>query len=289
MKKQLMILCLIASLSSCKYIFHVTTFNKKSANGSASIIRGRQLDSQGTFFMSFYDATKRSSTMFITPEGQLHVLSENNPDAATNRAFDLINKLHFLSAKDTIGASNQLSMAKTIVQLTEKSPADILVRDALYRLNEMYLNTLCLNCGKKGDTTSAKCGNSAQALTTDNYVSLFKGILKTATEITSIDARVTEAKTKQLEILDSIKILKDSILKLNNPNKVEKDSASNTNQDEKEGSDSLTDGKKSSEKVKKAIKKKKATAINYQLFYNSPKNIGQEYFDKLRCGVCHFV
>jgi hypothetical protein len=176
-------------------------FYKKSANGSSAIIKTPQFDTGGTLLFSFYDATKRSSVTFITPNGQLRTLAENNPDAATNRAFDLISKLSLSHAgKDSLVASNQLSIAKTIVQLTQKSPTDIFVRDALYRLNEMYLNTLCLDCDslcRKKDPCDTCC---SQKLTRVQYERIFSGVLKSAEVISATDANAMEQQIKRLEL-----------------------------------------------------------------------------------------
>ena len=227
--QQATVFILLILFCSCANIrgFFSPAFNKKSANGSSSLIRGKQLDTSGTFFMSFYDATKRSSTAFITPQGQLRVLAENNPDAAANRAFDLISSLNLTNSKDSLIASNKLSLAKTIAQLTEKSPTDILVRDALYRLNEMYLNTLCLICGNKS-VSETKCDTCSQALTRINYVNLFTQVMTTAQVISASDATEAEAKLKQMQVTDSIsklnsniKLLTDSISKLNKPAKAD--------------------------------------------------------------------
>jgi hypothetical protein len=165
-------------------------------------MRGKQFvnnnSTPGTVFFSFYDATKRSSLTFMTPEGQPRVLAENNPDAAANRALELISKLNLSHAgKDSFSASNQLNIAKTIVQLTQKSPADILVRDALYRLNEMYLNTLCLKCKNCENQCDTCC---AQQLTRFQYERIFNGVLNTAQVVSQTDAKVMEEQTKQLQI-----------------------------------------------------------------------------------------
>jgi len=203
----------LLALSGCNQVFY-----KKSSNGSSSVIRATQFSQQGSLFFSYYDATKRSSLTYITPQGQPRILAENNPDAAANRAFDLISKLNLSHAgRDSLTASNQLSMAKTIVQLTQKSPTDIFVRDALYRLNEMYLNTLCLNC----DTIKTdKCDTCLQSLTRMSYERLFNRVLTTAEAISATDAKVEEQQTKQMEIArdstikhltDSLKMLRDSV------------------------------------------------------------------------------
>lgn len=227
-----LIIVLVITISSCSSLASLHPgFNKRSANGSASIIRTKQFTDSpraGTLYYSFYDATKRSSITYVTPEGQLRTLSENNPDAAVNRAFDLISKINITNGKDTVGASNQLTLAKTIVQLTQKSPTDILVRDALYRLNEMYLNTLCLNCGNNSDTSKHgeklnRCDTCSQSITRGNYVALFSKVLSTAEVISASDAKIADAKVKELQILDSARILKDSISYL-------KDSISKLNQ-----------------------------------------------------------
>ena len=200
-------------LSGCGQVFY-----KKSSNGSASVIRGTQFSQQGSLFFSYYDATKRSSLTYITPQGQPRILAENNPDAAASRAFDLISKLNLSHAgRDSLTASNQLNIAKTIVQLTQKSPTDIFVRDALYRLNEMYLNTLCLGCDS---ARKDRCDTCLQSLTRMSYERLFNKVLSTAQVISSTDAKVEEQQTRQMEIArdsavkaltDSLKILRDSV------------------------------------------------------------------------------
>jgi hypothetical protein len=238
-KLDFLIPCLFLAISlSLMACSKWSAFNKKSSNGSASMIRGKMFTGKkggkaGTLFTSFYDATKRSTLTYVTPNGQPRILSENNPDAAANRAFDLITSLNLTNSKDSAVAQNKLSLARTIVQLTDKSPTNIFVRDALYRLNEMYINTLCLNCKddstNKNDTCKSCGGDThSQALTRNNYEVIFTKVLEAAEIISSSDAKEAEAKLKQMQITDSvaklksnIKILNDSINKLNKPIKVD--------------------------------------------------------------------
>lgn len=110
--KIIRILFLLAIIFPTTNAMSQRAFYKKRANASSVIIKSPQYTKGGTFFTSFYDATKRSTLTFVTEEGGIRILAENNPDAATNRALEIISEL---SLKDKVSTENKMSTTSTIV------------------------------------------------------------------------------------------------------------------------------------------------------------------------------
>ncbi len=133
---------LIICISGCSS-FRDASFKNNRAKGDAGIVRINQFtnnkkDSVGTFMWSHYDATKRGSLMYIDKGGKIRVLAENPPDAAVQSITNII-----ASAKvdGKVDASLAYKTSKSIVELGKRTAGVNMLRDALYRLNEMYYAT----------------------------------------------------------------------------------------------------------------------------------------------------
>lgn len=117
----------------------------------------------GTFLWSYYDATKRGSVMYVK-DGKIRVLAENSPDAAIQSITAITAKANI---KGQVDAEFALNTQRTIAQLGKRTAAVNMLRDALYRLNELYyasidqeddINSLFIN--KKIDAAQFEALNS---------------------------------------------------------------------------------------------------------------------------------
>ncbi|MYY43954.1 hypothetical protein [Elizabethkingia anophelis] len=72
-------------------------------------------------------------------DGKIRVLSENAPDAAIQSLTAITAKANIIGKVD---ASAALNTQRTIAQLGKRTAAVNMLRDALYRLNEMYYATV---------------------------------------------------------------------------------------------------------------------------------------------------
>ncbi|MGG8495805.1 hypothetical protein ACQY1Q_05275 [Tenacibaculum sp. TC6] len=139
--KQLLALFIATIFTSCG-VFK-SSFPTNKANGSAGIIKvPTYLDKNGktqeTFMWSHYDATKRGSLMYLDKKGNIRVLAENPPDAAIQSITNITAKTKI---NDKVDAELALSASKSIAELGKRTAAVNMLRDALYRLNEMYYAT----------------------------------------------------------------------------------------------------------------------------------------------------
>lgn len=112
---------------------------KKSARSKSSITKiGQYTDGQGTFLWANYDATRRGGLMYVSNEGTVRVLAENSPDAA----IESINKLSTkVKVKDVVNVDATLETQRAIAELGKRTVAVNVLRDALYRINEMYYSS----------------------------------------------------------------------------------------------------------------------------------------------------
>lgn len=121
---------------------------KRKANNQAGIIRmpqytncdsiGKNCKDQGTFMWSYYDATKRGSMMYLDPQGRVRVLAENPPDAAIQSITSITANANIDGKVD---ASLAFNTAQSIAELGKRTAGVNMLRDALYRLNELYYAT----------------------------------------------------------------------------------------------------------------------------------------------------
>lgn len=148
-KNYLLLTLLLIILSSCS-AFKDASFKNNKATGKAGIIRvpqftkyvkdknGKTLDTLGTFMWSHYDATKRGSLMYIDKNGRIRVLAENPPDAAIQ---SITNITASANVDGKVEASLAYETSKSIAELGKRTAGVNMLRDALYRLNEMYYAT----------------------------------------------------------------------------------------------------------------------------------------------------
>lgn len=200
-------------------------FHKSNARASAVIVRGSRYDSS-TFFRSFYDATKRSTLTYFTDNGKPIILAENNPDVGINEALTFLAKVHTGAGLDVAAGAH---ISNAIVKLTEKTPGNIFTRDALYRLNEMYLNTLFIysDAGRNIDVGFLK----QQALDSATYRSIFNAIIDAARQMSDNNVKIMEYEYRKAELAymqanytDSIARLSEALRQLKDSNLVLKDS-----------------------------------------------------------------
>jgi hypothetical protein len=221
-------------VAGCKYF--TPSMNKRNANGKAGIIRAKRLDN-GTFFWTHFDASKRASLVYVTSGGNVRVLAENSPDAAFKSSMDALGKVIATSGSSTVSAETKFSLAKDVVELGKRNATVNVLRDALYRLNEVYYNALCLDCTsdapnqivqtnslQSGRTTGTPAGTvycapdcpPARQFASDQYRQMFDSVLATARRIADSEfkslaeeAKIEEAKSKvRIEEvkLDALKI-----------------------------------------------------------------------------------
>ncbi|HFK5569084.1 TPA: hypothetical protein ACG0AO_000873 [Elizabethkingia meningoseptica] len=194
MKNKILLIIILPLLVTSCCLFQGGGMTHRNANSSATMIRSSRFDTGNTVFNSFYDASKRS-TVIVAKENYFAVLAENTPDAITSKALDIIANA---DVKKDVTASAKISMAQTAIQLNKKSSVNIFSANALYRLNEMYTNTLGIDSleeaseyKERGEISYIKTHpKRKQALETSDYVSLFKAILSTSATISESEATI---------------------------------------------------------------------------------------------------
>lgn len=131
--KAISVLSLLIMVNSC-------AFKNNMAVGKAGVTRIPQFtyDEKGTFLWTHFDATKRGGIIYITPENKIRVLAENAPDAAIQSIVDISAKM---SGVKEINAELALNTQKSIAELGKRTASVNILRDALYRINELYYST----------------------------------------------------------------------------------------------------------------------------------------------------
>ena len=131
---------------------------------------------KGTFFWSQYDATRRGSMMFVDNKNRVRVLAENPPDVAIQSITSITAKL---KRGEKIDATLALETNKSIAELGKRTASVNMLRDALYRLNELYYATKdekeeILN--KLINSKSFKITFTKDAITNTNTTKILKSI-----------------------------------------------------------------------------------------------------------------
>jgi hypothetical protein len=171
-------------LSGCS-IFQGGGMTHRNANTSSTMIRASRYKNGNTVFNSFYDASKRS-TVIVANDQNYTVLAENTPDAIFSKALEIVANA---DVSNKVNASATIDVAKTAMQLNKKSTTNIFSADALYRLNEMYINTLNID-SIRGDKAGKSIAFPSQILNADMYQKLFTTILCKAAEISKTEAEI---------------------------------------------------------------------------------------------------
>lgn len=112
--------------------------------GKNGLVRVAQYaGNKGTFYYAYYDATRRGALIFVDRCGQVHILSESSPDAANEKSISTNLKVNI---KDKATAEAYAQVVQNIVQLGKRSAAVNIIRDELYHLNELVMNSSYFNC-----------------------------------------------------------------------------------------------------------------------------------------------
>ena len=123
-----------------------------------------------------FDATSRASVIHLYNDEkngeQIRVISEVPPDAIVSSTIELLAKISSQQGAETISAEGQVKIAEAVSQLGKRTAAVNILRDALYRLQEMR-------------------GNQA---ITENDAKLFKIVLDSAVQIAK--AELVENETR---------------------------------------------------------------------------------------------
>ncbi len=195
---------ILISLSSCS-IFKDASFQNNKAIGKAGIVRIPQFtkSSKGTFMWSHYDATKRGSLMYIDKNERIRVLAENPPDAAIQ---SITNITASADIDGKVDAKLAMETSKSIAELGKRTAAVNMLRDALYRLNEMYYATkdekednikLLINSNKGFSIENIKSFLVEKHLSSiQNIDSLFVKVIDNAKEIAIKEAEADIEKSK---------------------------------------------------------------------------------------------
>lgn len=93
-----------------------------------------------TLFWAQYDATRRGSMLYVDKNQRIRMLSENPPDAAMETIMGITAKVKGLQG-DIGEAEAAFNAQKSIADLAKRTAAVNMLRDALYRLNELYYAT----------------------------------------------------------------------------------------------------------------------------------------------------
>ncbi|MBP2616796.1 hypothetical protein [Chryseobacterium jejuense] len=93
-----------------------------------------------TLFWAQYDATRRGSMLYVDQNQRIRMLSENPPDAAMETIMGITAKVKGLQG-DVGEAEAAFNAQKSVADLAKRTAAVNMLRDALYRLNELYYAT----------------------------------------------------------------------------------------------------------------------------------------------------
>lgn len=93
-----------------------------------------------TLFWAQYDATRRGSMLYVDKNQRIRMLSENPPDAAMETIMGITAKVKGLQG-DVGEAEAAFNSQKSVADLAKRTAAVNMLRDALYRLNELYYAT----------------------------------------------------------------------------------------------------------------------------------------------------
>ncbi len=134
-------------------------------------------DKQGSLFWAQYTASRRGSMIFVDPNNNVRILSENPPDVAVASITELSAKL---KASDEIDAEAVLRTQRSIAELGKRTAAVNMLRDALYRLNEIYYSTR----DEKKEMRKDLISNDASFLNDekDSIVDIAKGLFESTIE-----------------------------------------------------------------------------------------------------------
>jgi len=129
----------------------------------------RQRDvSHGVHWMD-YDATRRGAYVLTDSNANVRILAEQSPDAALGVVAEFVGK----GSYSGISAEASAKVTETIAELGKRTQTVMVLREALYRLNELGLNNT--------------------QLSTADIKELYEKILATATDIAKADLEEAKA------------------------------------------------------------------------------------------------
>jgi len=157
-------------LLACGKIKGLYSKNTSSRTGITKIAQFKD-NERGTLLWTHYDATQRQGLIFISGT-YTKTLSEQSPDAGLSREFEISPKVKVNTAADI---ALLLKTRAELEQLSEKTPATLITREALYRLSEANFNAY---------------------VTANSFMTAFESVLSTAVEIAKADAEAEKAKAE---------------------------------------------------------------------------------------------
>lgn len=192
---------------------------------------------QPSLFWAHYDANQRGSMLYVDANQKVRVLAENPPDAAIQSIVGITAKVKGIDGVGEVEAA--FNSQRSIAELGKRTATVNMLRDALYRLNEMYYATVDENNETKKllkenpkmmdifladekNLKSENLRNNLKSLNTfDNITlqSLFKNIIdnakdiaiqeaNSATEIAKAEStaavKASEEKLKKLELINAL-------------------------------------------------------------------------------------
>jgi hypothetical protein len=250
MMKKIILMVVVAIL-----LFSCDAINKGRKGAGISrqnlFVNSTNSKTEPTLFWAHYDANQRGSMLYVDSTQKVRVLAENPPDAAIQSIVGITAKVKGIEGAGEIEAA--FNAQKSIAELGKRTAAVNMLRDALYRLNEMYYATVdenketremlannkdFFNAFQNKDFNAEKLNSTFKSFNTfDNQTlqTLFKNIIDNAKEIAIIEANTekevanatslavvksSEEKLKRLEIINTLiskidgKLTKDEVDKL---------------------------------------------------------------------------
>jgi len=116
-----------------------------------------------------YDATRRGAYVLTDSNANVRILAEQSPDAALGVVAEFVGK----GSYSGISAEASAKVTETIAELGKRTQTVMVLREALYRLNELGLNNT--------------------QLSTADIKELYEKILATATDIAKADLEEAKA------------------------------------------------------------------------------------------------
>ncbi len=152
---------------------------------------------QPTLFWAQYDATRRGSMLYVDKNQRVRMLSENPPDAAIQSITEISAKIKGL--KGDVGEVEAAFKAqKSIAELGKRTAAVNMLRDALYRLNELYYATA--DEKKEILETLQNFSRKNAAINTDAHIEVFNSLPIFKSSIESTDLKLLFS-----EVIDNVK------------------------------------------------------------------------------------
>ena len=178
-----------------------------------------------SLFWAHYDATQRGSMLYIGSDKKVRILAENPPDAAIQSIVKIGAEL---KGVDGIGdAELAFETQKSIAELGKRTAAVNMLRDALYRLNELYYaNQDATEASREKllskDTTYLKklkviedysSQKILEKIQTEEHFNLFEKVIESAKEIATNESEASKvvAKAESKANVEKSKFLMEKI------------------------------------------------------------------------------